>query len=134
VAGPQASVRVSAQGLPIILSAPPREFDGPGDQWSPESLLVASVADCFVLTFRAISRPAKLEWRNLECQVEGVLERVDGITQFSGFSTRATLTLPPGADKAKAQLLLEKAERGCLIANSLRGTRSLTADIQVDPA
>lgn len=132
-AGPEDSVRLSAQGLSAIASAPPREFDGPGDLWSPESLLVASLADCFVLTFRAISRPAKFAWRKLECQVDGVLERVDGVAQFSRFTTRATLIVPPGADIAKARLLLEKAERGCLISNSVRGTRSLAAEVRVDP-
>ena len=35
--------------------AAPKEFDGPGDKWSPEDLLVASVASCLILTFRAIA-------------------------------------------------------------------------------
>jgi hypothetical protein len=33
----------------------PREFDGRGNQWSPESLLAAALADCFVLSFRAVA-------------------------------------------------------------------------------
>jgi organic hydroperoxide reductase OsmC/OhrA len=54
-----------------------------------------------------------------------VLERVDNIAYFTRFKTMAQLTLPPGADAAKAHLLLEKAEHGCLISNSLRSERSL---------
>jgi organic hydroperoxide reductase OsmC/OhrA len=53
--------------------------------------------------------------------VESVLERIDGGSQFARYTTRATLTVPSGADEATARKLLEKAENGCLIANSLRG-------------
>ena len=42
---------VRSLGLPTLVSAPPPEFGGPGNLWSPETLLVASVADCFVQTF-----------------------------------------------------------------------------------
>jgi organic hydroperoxide reductase OsmC/OhrA len=124
--GPSGPVPLSSATLPEITTAAPPEFDGPGGVWSPETLLTAAVADCFVLGFRAISRASKFEWLSLECRVEGVLERVDkGGAHFTRFKTMARLTLPPGADAAKARLLLEKAEHTCLIANSLRSERSL---------
>ena len=50
------SVRLSGDQLPALESAPPKEFDGPGDKWSPEELFLAAVVDCFILTFRAIAR------------------------------------------------------------------------------
>jgi organic hydroperoxide reductase OsmC/OhrA len=49
---------VVSQGPPAIETAPPPEFDGPGDMWSPETLLVAAIASCFILTFRGVSRAA----------------------------------------------------------------------------
>ena len=55
-------VHLNADGLPEILSAPPKAFNGPGDQWSPEDLLVAAVADCFVLSFQAIAAMSKFNW------------------------------------------------------------------------
>lgn len=118
-------VPLAASGLPVIDTAPPPEFDGPGGLWSPETLLVAAVANCFILTFRGVARAARLEWERIECQVEGVLERTDGVTSFSRFRTRATLQLAPGIDRGKARELLERAEHLCLIANSLRGAREL---------
>ena len=126
---PSGGVPVDAPELPAIDTAPPPQFDGPPGRWSPETLLTASLADCFILTFRAVSRASRFEWTKLECEVEGVLERVDGVAQFSKFTTTAKLTVPAGADLAKAQLLLEKAEHGCLIANSMRGTRSLRSTV-----
>ena len=120
---------LTAAGLPAIASAPPREFDGPGDRWSPEDLLCASVADCFILSFRAVARASKLSWLHLNCRVEGTLERVDGITKFTQFVTYAELKVPPGTDVERSKLLLDKAEHGCLIANSLTATRSLEAQV-----
>jgi organic hydroperoxide reductase OsmC/OhrA len=125
---------VRAPQLPALKTAPPPEFDGPGGVWSPETLLCASVADCFILTFRAVARAARLEWLGLECRVEGVLDRVERIAQFTKFTTFAKLSVPAGTDEAKARELLERAEHGCLIANSLRGARDLQAEIVVTSA
>ena len=126
---PEGAVALTSAGLPDIATAPPPDFDGPGGVWSPETLLCASLADCFVLSFRAIARASKLEWSELACRVEGVLERIDGVTQFTGYTTFASLKVAPAVDAAKARKLLEKAEHLCLISNSLRGTRSLVAEV-----
>ncbi len=128
------NVSVTAAQLPTLETAPPPEFDGPGGVWSPETLLCASLADCFLLTFRAVARLAKLEWRRVECRVEGVLDRVERVSQFTRFRTFATLTVPPGTDVAKARELLERAEHTCLISNSVRGTRALEAQVVVAEA
>src|SRR5512140_96554 len=89
-------ITVNSPQSPSLETAAPPEFDGPGGVWSPESLLCASVADCFILTFRAVARAARFTWLQLECRTEGVLER---------------------------------AEHGCLISNSLRGSRTLEAQV-----
>ena len=129
----EGNVVLKTDDMPQIISAPPAEFGGPGDQWSPEHLLVASVADCFILTFRAIARASKLEWVGLEVNAEGVLDRIDRVTQFTGFTVRASLTVPAGTDEAKAQRLLEKAEGACLVTASLKATCHLEADIIAAP-
>ena len=57
-AAPAGSVDVTSAGLPDLATAPPVEFEGPGDAWSPETLLCAALVDCFILTFRAVARAA----------------------------------------------------------------------------
>ena len=89
------------------------------------------MADCFILTFRAIARASKLEWSNLESSATGVLDRVDRVTCFTGFTVKATLTMPAGSDDSKAQRLLEKAEAACLITNSLTAEVHLETEIIV---
>lgn len=128
--GGSGTLELRSAGLPSLVTAPPAEFDGPGDAWSPETLLVGAVADCFILTFRAVARAARFEWSALECQVEGRLERAEGGAQFTAFRTVATLTLAPGTDGAKARELLERSERNCLVANSLRGSRELVVELR----
>jgi organic hydroperoxide reductase OsmC/OhrA len=125
------NVNLRSPGAPDLASAPPAEFGGPGDQWSPESLLVAAVADCFVLSFRAIARASRFEWDSLSCDVEGTLDRVDRVTQFTGFDVAATLNIPAGSDEAKAERLLEKAEQACLITNSLKAESHLEIKVHI---
>jgi organic hydroperoxide reductase OsmC/OhrA len=122
-------VSVDSEQLPSLSTAPPPQFDGPGGAWSPETLLCAATADCFILTFRALSRAARLEWVRLTARVEGTLERVERVSYFTRFTTFATLVIGPGTDPAAARALLERAERDCLIGNSLRGARSLEAQV-----
>ena len=122
-------VAVTSPRLPNLETAAPPEFDGPGGVWSPETLLCASLADCFILTFRAVSYAARFEWLHLECRVEGVLERIERNSQFTRYTTFAKLAVPAGTDIGKARELLERAEHGCLIANSVRGARTLEAEV-----
>ena len=129
VVRPDGDVPLSTEGVRVIESAPPKEFDGPGNQWSPESLLTAAVADCFVLSFRAIATASKFAWVSLEARTEGTLDRVDGKMRFTKFHTHAKLQLPAGADVERAKKLLEKAETSCLVANSLNSERHLDAQV-----
>jgi peroxiredoxin-like protein len=126
---PDGDVPLSTEGVRVIESSPPKEFDGPGNQWSPEGLLTAAVADCFALGFRAIARASKFEWRHLDVRTMGTLDRVDGKMLFTRFDTHAKLQVNAGADVERAKKLLEKAENNCLIANSLRGERHLTLEV-----
>ena len=124
-------VRLDSPGVPDLVSAAPAEFDGPGDQWSPESLLVAAVADCFILTFRAIARASRLDWNGLECTTVGTLNRVERVTRFTHLDVTARLQVPEGVDMERAKLLLEKAEQSCLVTNSMTADVSLTTDIEI---
>ena len=130
-AEPTGDVRLAADNLPTLHTAPPVEFDGPGDRWSPETLLCAAVADCFVLNFRAIARASRCDWHAIECRVEGTLERVEGKSRFTEIVVHATLRAAAGTDPHRATRLMEKAEQTCLITNSLVAGRRLVATVAV---
>lgn len=134
IAGTQGGVALESAGLPAIQSAPPAEFGGPGDQWSPETLLVAAVADCFVLTFRAIAGLSRFQWISLTCDVAGTVDRVDRVTQLTEIEVRARLRVPHGAKEDQAVRLLRKAEETCLVTNSLKVRPHLEAAVEVEGA
>ena len=129
---PEGDLHVLADDVEAILAAPPPEFGGPGDRWSPETLLVASVSSCFILSFRAIARASRLQWTSLECHAEGKLERVDGGMRFTQFEVSATLHVPPDVNEEKAHRILEKAEKTCLVTNSMTAETRLIAEVRVE--
>lgn len=117
--GPDGYATLSAAGVPELRTAPPADFDGPGDAWSPEQLLMAAVESCFLFTFRAVAQASKVEFSALEVSGEGTVDRKDGATRFTEIVLRPRLTLPAGADRARALRVLEKSEKACLVSASL---------------
>jgi organic hydroperoxide reductase OsmC/OhrA len=128
-AQPEGPLRLEAEGLPALESLPPPEFDGPVGYWSPETLLLAAVGDCVMLTFRAIAHGSRFQWREIAADVEGTLERMEGNSRFTQIHARVRLVVPAGTDLARARALLEKAEKGCLISNSLTAARHLECEV-----
>ncbi len=128
-ATPSGAVALASPGLTDLASNGPAEFDGPGDLWSPETLLTAALADCFVLSFRAVAAASKFAWMALDCQAEGTLDRVERVTQFTRFLLKVKLTVPASTDADRAHKLLEKAEQICLISASVKGERQLQIEI-----
>lgn len=126
---PEGEVSLDSEGLAQIRSLPPPEFGGPGGYWSPETLLTAAVGNCVLLTFRAIARASRFEWREASADVEGVLERIEGNSRFTQVNVHVRLVVPPGSDAARARMLMEKAEKGCLISNSLNATKHLECEV-----
>jgi organic hydroperoxide reductase OsmC/OhrA len=125
-------IELASGSLSPLRVAPPTEFGGPGDRWSPEALLVAAVAGCYLLTFRAVARASGVSWTWLRCEVGGTLDRVDRVTQFTAFDISVRLSIPPTMDVEQARRALQKAEGQCLISKSLKGTMHLTIAIEID--
>ena len=132
-AHPGEDFELISRGLPPLKTAAPAEFDGPGDRWSPETMLTGAIAGCFILTFRAIARASKIAWNTVTCEVDGRLDRLDNVTQFTRFDLRVRLLVPATTDTAQAHRALERAERQCLISNSLRATFDLRIDVDIVP-
>ena len=128
-AQPDGAVRLTSPGVPDLATAPPEAFGGPGDEWSPETLLVGAIADCFILTFRSVAAATSLPWTSLTCEADGTLDRVERVTRFTEVKVRATLVVPPETDEERALEALERSERLCLITNSLSADVHLEAHV-----
>lgn len=127
--GPDQPVHLTAPDLPELVSAPPTEFGGPGNQWSPETLLTAALADCYLLTFQALARASKFAWNALECRAQGTLDRVEGTIRFSRFELQVRLTIPAGSARERADRLLERSKQHCFITQSVKADCALQTEI-----
>jgi len=110
---------VTSPGLPPLCLNAPADFDGPGDEWSPEHLLLTAVQGCFLLTFRAVAAASKVAFVALTAETYGTVDRTDGVTRFTEIVLKPTVVFPAGTDMERAARLVEKAEKNCLISASL---------------
>lgn len=131
-AGIENELETTAPHLPSLSVAPPSQFDGPGDKWSPEELLLAAVANCYVLSFRTVAGIAKLDWLKIQCTADGVLDKVERNMLFTDIVTKVRLTVADESLRPKAEKLLKKAEQVCLVSNSLLSTKRLEIEVVID--
>ncbi|HUK25909.1 MAG TPA: OsmC family protein [Terriglobales bacterium] len=118
----------------FTFSSPP-EFGGQEGVWTPEHMLLAAVGSCFVATFRGVARASKLEFHDIDVQVEGIIEKEDGSLRFTKVIVRPEVRIVHEADRVRTGLLLEKAERLCLITHSLSSAVVLQTRIEAqEPA
>lgn len=124
-----------SSGLPSVEVAAPPEFKGHENRWTPEHLFVAAVNSCFMTTFLAIAELSRLEFMDFKASATGKLDKVEGrglaITEIT---IRPRLTLPHDRDVERARKVLEKAERHCLISNSINSKVALEPEIAVQNA
>ena len=131
--GPAGYATLSAPGIPELKAAPPLDYDGPGDAWSPEHLLLAAVEACFLFTVRAVARASKIEFAALELSSEGTVDRLEKVTRFTEIVLRPRLTIPQGTDRGRALWVLQKSEQACLVSASLATPVRLEPEIVTAP-
>lgn len=122
-----------APELPKLEVDAPPEFKGHEGVWTPEHLFVASVNSCFMTTFLAIAENSKLEFSKFNAQAEGTLEKVEGaglmITQIT---LKPKLVVKHSRDAERALRIFQKAEKHCLISNSIRSETRLEPQVNYE--
>jgi hypothetical protein len=112
--GPAGYATLSAPGLPELKSAPPLDYDGPGDAWSP-------------------AKASKIEFTTLELSSEGIVDRQEKVTRFTEIVLRPRLTIPQGTDRDRALWVLQKSEPTCLVSASLATPIRLEPELVTAP-
>ncbi|MEU3709176.1 OsmC family protein [Streptomyces catenulae] len=111
---------VSSEGPPPLLGTADPAFLGSAEAWNPEQLLLASLAQCHMLTYLAL------------CSLNGVAvtgyEDLSGATMtedgagggaFTEAVLRPRVRVASAAVRERALALHEEAHRKCFIANSV---------------
>ena len=123
---------LSAPVLPNLKVDAPPQFKGHEGVWTPEHLFVASVNSCFMTTFLAIAENSKLEFVSFSVDAKGKLEKLAGQAfMMTEIILRPKLILKNARDAERALRILEKAEKHCLISNSIKTETRLEPDIKV---
>lgn len=118
--------------LPNLRVDAPPEFKGHEGAWTPEHLFVAAVNSCFMTTFLAIAENSKLELLSFKADAKGKLEKLDGQGfMMTEIVLRPKLVIPNARDAERASRILEKAERTCLISNSVKTEIRLEPEVNV---
>jgi organic hydroperoxide reductase OsmC/OhrA len=110
----------------IHFTAPPA-FGGLDGRWTPEDLLLGAIASCYTTTFRAIAENSKLEYTDLQVEVEAAIGRAKVGYSFGPVTMRVNLTISQPSEEARALKLLHKAEGLCIV------TRALSVEKRFDP-
>ena len=111
---------VSSPEKPELSVATPPEFkNGVAGVWSPEDLLVASVASCYTVTLAAVAERRELPISDLHVSGTGHLTaRDDG--RFGFVAIELTVAIRTEADAIEAvKRAAMHAERACLVSMAL---------------
>jgi organic hydroperoxide reductase OsmC/OhrA len=122
----------TAPGLPGLPVSTPPEFNGDAGFWTPEHLFVLAAESCLMATFVAIAEKMRVGVRSYSSSARGKLEWIDGEGyRFTELEIRPAIELEQEADREKALRVVEKAEKGCLVARSITTRVTVVADIRV---
>jgi len=124
---------LECEEIPRTLNfAAPPEFGGEPGLWTPEHLLLGAVATCYVSTFRAIAEISKLAVAGLDVFIEGTIEKQEGGFRFTRIVLRPKVVIERDDDRDRAQRILEKSEKACLVSRSLSCPVTLEATLELE--
>jgi organic hydroperoxide reductase OsmC/OhrA len=114
------TVRVVTGDKPALEIATPVEFhNGLPGYWSPEDMLVAATASCYVLTVRALAQRRGIPLDDLEVAATGhVTRRADGRFGFALVELQVSLSTDVEHEEAVAAVA-RNAERSCIVGRAL---------------
>jgi len=119
-----------SQGLPNLEVATPPEFPkGHPGIWSPEHLFVAAAEVCLMTTFLSIAENSKFEFSAYSSSAVGTLEKVETGFMVTRILIRPRIVITDQAKIDRALKLIEKAEKYCLVSNSMKTEVTIEPEI-----
>ena len=115
----------------IEVATPPEFPKGIPGIWSPEHLFTASVNSCLMTTFLAIAENSKLDFQSFNCKAKGRLDQMDGKFLMTEIALYPKVVVTHEKDVERAQRIIEKSERACLISNSIKSKVILEMEVEV---
>ncbi len=124
---------LSSRGLPTLEVATPPNFPGGHEGiWSPEHLYTAAAEVCLMTTFLSFAERANLDFLSYKSEADGILDKVEKSLLMTRIHIKPTITVANEADREEALKLIERAERYCLISNSMKSEVTVEAIVVVN--
>ncbi|NBK20615.1 MAG: OsmC family peroxiredoxin [Spirochaetia bacterium] len=124
---------LSSEGLSSLEVATPPQFPGGHEGiWSPEHLYVASAEICLMTTFLSIAEKSRLEFAQYSSEAVGTLEKTDEGMVMTRIVIRPKVVIADESKRERTLLLLEKAEKYCLISNSMKTEVTIEPLVEVE--
>jgi organic hydroperoxide reductase OsmC/OhrA len=107
------------------------ELGGLQGRWTPEQLLLCSLAGCFTTTFHDVARAAKFEFTDLEVEIEGSVRR----SRTAGCGFNEILIRPrlkvDSEELCEAGLaLLRRAKSVCMISRAITVPQTMEPTVE----
>ncbi|WP_375487992.1 OsmC family protein [uncultured Jatrophihabitans sp.] len=111
---------VTAAGVPTLLGSADPAFRGDPSRWNPEQLLVASLAQCHLLTYLWLAVQERVVVLAYEDTPTGtMLAEPGGSGRFAEVTLHPAVTIADGADVERAEALHGRVGDYCFIARSV---------------
>ena len=104
----------------IEVATPPEFEKGVEGVWSPEHLFISAVSSCLMTTFLSMADFSKLKFASFSCDAIGTLGKMENKFAVDKIVLKPVLVIKDEKDAEKAERLLHKAEKACLITNSIK--------------
>lgn len=119
--------QATVPGVPPVPVSAASEFRGDGRRMNPETLFVASLATCQMLTYLYVAARQGIAVTAYADAATGVLALKDGRLRMTSVTLRPAIRLAAGTDVEQARALIEKAHQDCFIG------QSITSDVVIEP-
>jgi|RhiMethySRZTD1v2_1073278.scaffolds.fasta_scaffold75152_2 organic hydroperoxide reductase OsmC/OhrA len=117
-----------ARAVPFAV---PKEFGGPGGEWTPEHFLATAVNSCVLATFLSIAQMSKLPIAGYESRASCTMEKGPEGLRITSVKLSPRILVTAEKDVERARRMIEKAENLCPISNSLKPGVALEATVEV---
>lgn len=105
--------------------------DPVADSTTPEELLLAASAACYLLTLRAILTNRGIPVQQIELFSEARVETIGGL-RFDAIEHHPKIILEEAYDENQIEILAAHAEHACMVSSALRGNVKVSVHSTVE--
>lgn len=108
------------------------ELGGLQGRWTPEQLLLCSLAGCFTTTFNDVARASKFEYTDLEVEIEACVRRSRTAgPNFTEILIRPRLTVASEDRREAGLALLRRTKSVCMISRAITVPQTMEPTVEI---